>query len=192
MKATSTDALVVMRAGRIVAEYYADPGAMAPHIVFSVSKSITGLLAGIAMDDGRLDPEALVIRYVPEVEGSAFADRSDLSIRDLADEPFIGFRRHLSPRYFDDTQAAFHKAGLEPRIMAEMGTEADMLALVGSGMGIAFVNSAPAWRPPHSVRFVKVADFEVGLQLCFVHLRENKSPTVAHLADIAGAIPTPD
>jgi len=135
----------------------------------------------------RFDP---VVLAVPE--GSAFADRSDLSIRDLADEPFIGFRRHLSPRYFDDTQAAFHKAGLEPRIMAEMGTEADMLALVGSGMGIAFVNSAQAWRPPHSVRFVKVADFEVGLQLCFVHLRENKSPTVAHLADIAGAIPTPD
>lgn len=83
MKATSTDALVVMRAGRIVAEYYADPGAMAPHIVFSVSKSITGLLAGIAMDDGRLDPEALVIRYVPEVEGSAFADASVRHLLDM-------------------------------------------------------------------------------------------------------------
>lgn len=47
---------------------------MGPHIVFSVSKSITGLLAGIAMDDESLDPEAPIVRYAPEVQGSAFGD----------------------------------------------------------------------------------------------------------------------
>ncbi|HMS94281.1 MAG TPA: LysR family transcriptional regulator [Tabrizicola sp.] len=135
----------------------------------------------------RFDP---VVLAVPEA--SPLAGRKGLSIGDLAQEPFIGFRRHLSPRYFDDTQAAFRKAGIEPRIIAEMGTEADMLALVGSGMGIAFVNASQAWRPPHSVRFVEVADFEVGLQLCFVHLKDNTSAVVAHMAEIAEGLAKAD
>ncbi|MCR6501308.1 beta-lactamase family protein [Shinella sp. CPCC 101442] len=83
MAATSTDALVVMRAGTIVAEYNKDPTAMAPHVVFSVSKSITGLLAGVAMDDGCLDPEAPVIRYVPEVQASAFGDATVRHLLDM-------------------------------------------------------------------------------------------------------------
>lgn len=152
-----------------------------------------GLDAGFlynAPDDPSLVVQPLrfdsVVLAVPEA--SPLALSKDLSIRELAAESFIGFHRHLSPRYFDDTQAAFHKAGIEPRIIAEMGTEADMLALVGSGMGIAFVNSSQAWRPPHSVRFAKVEDFKVGLRLCFVHLKENTSPMVAHMAKMAAGV----
>jgi DNA-binding transcriptional LysR family regulator len=65
-----------------------------------------------------------------------------------------------------------------------MWTEADMLALVSAGAGIAFVNSSQCFRPPQSIRFCKVSDFSVGLELCFVRLKENRSPTVKHLADI--------
>lgn len=134
----------------------------------------------------RFDP---VVLAVP-VE-SHLAGRKNLSVHDLAKEKFIGFRRYLSPRYFDDTQAAFHKAGIEPHTIAEMLTEADMLALVSSGAGIALVNSAQASRPPESVRFVELSDFKVGLELCFVHLQENHSPTVAHMARIAIELASP-
>lgn len=152
-----------------------------------------GLDAGFlynAPDDPSLEVQKL--RYDPVVlavhEASPLAARKDLSIRELAGEPFIGFHRHLSPRYFDDMQMAFRKAGIEPRIVTETATEADMLALVGSGMGVAFINSAQSWRPPHSVRFVEVADFRVGLELCFVRLKENVSPTLAHMAQLAAGM----
>jgi len=74
LPATSTDAFVVLRRGRIAMEWYG-PGmdATTPHIVFSVSKSICGALAGIVAERGLLDPEASVMSYVPELAGSVYA-----------------------------------------------------------------------------------------------------------------------
>lgn len=81
---TSTDALVVMKAGRFVADYHAPHFTSADrHIVFSISKSLTAILAGIAQDEGRLDPEAPIVDYVPEVAGSAFADASVRHLLDM-------------------------------------------------------------------------------------------------------------
>ncbi|TKT76173.1 serine hydrolase [Aquamicrobium sp. LC103] len=76
-----SDALVVMRRGEIIAEWYAphaDPSK--PHIIFSISKSFTGLLAGILIDKGLLSADDLVSKYVPESIGSAYGD---VTIRDL-------------------------------------------------------------------------------------------------------------
>src|SRR5258706_14766064 len=58
LRATRTDAFVVLRRGRIAAEWY-DNGmdATTPHIVFSVSKSICGTLGGILAGRGLLDPD---------------------------------------------------------------------------------------------------------------------------------------
>ncbi len=78
------DAFVAMRGGRIVAEWYAphsDPDA--PHVVFSISKSITGLLAGIAADEGLLDPDAPVARYVPMPEVGAYASATVRHLLDM-------------------------------------------------------------------------------------------------------------
>ncbi|WP_448950104.1 serine hydrolase domain-containing protein [Labrys neptuniae] len=81
---TSTDALVVMKAGRFVADYHAPHFSSASrHIVFSISKSLTAVLAGIAQDEGRLDPEAPITSYVPEVAGSAYADASVRHLLDM-------------------------------------------------------------------------------------------------------------
>ncbi len=83
LRATSTDAFIVLRRGRIVAEWYANGmNATTPHIVFSVSKSICGALAGILTDRGLLDPDDLVIDYIPELEGSVYGD---CTIRHLLD-----------------------------------------------------------------------------------------------------------
>src|ERR1700704_1239570 len=66
LRATSTDAFIVLRRGRIAAEWYGrGMSATTPHIVFSVSKSICGTLGGILADRGLLDPDAPVVSYVP-------------------------------------------------------------------------------------------------------------------------------
>jgi CubicO group peptidase (beta-lactamase class C family) len=73
--ATFTDGILALRRGRILAERY-DGGFLpeTPHILMSVSKSIAGLLAGILVERGQLDPEAPVLRYIPEAAGSAYGD----------------------------------------------------------------------------------------------------------------------
>lgn len=70
---TFTDGFLVMHRGEIVAERY-DAGLRPQdqHIIFSVTKSVSGTLAGVLVDRGLLDPEAPVARYVPEAKGSAY------------------------------------------------------------------------------------------------------------------------
>jgi CubicO group peptidase (beta-lactamase class C family) len=81
---SETDELVVMRAGTIVAEWstaHSDPSR--PHIIFSVSKSLTGLLAGILAGKGLLSFDKLIGEYVPEVAGSAYADATVQQLFDM-------------------------------------------------------------------------------------------------------------
>ena len=83
--ATRTDAFLVLRRGRIAAEWY-DNGmdATTPHIVFSVSKSICGTLGGILADRGLLDPDDRVIDYVPELASSVYAGCTIRHLLDMA------------------------------------------------------------------------------------------------------------
>jgi CubicO group peptidase (beta-lactamase class C family) len=81
--ATDTDAFLVMKDGKIVTEQYFN--GMKPedrHLLMSVSKSVLGVLAGIIVDQGRLDPDAPVTFYVPELKGSVY---DGATVRNLLD-----------------------------------------------------------------------------------------------------------
>ena len=81
---TETNGLVVLSGGKTVLTWHApecDP--TEPHLLFSVSKSITGLLAGILQGRGLLNAEDRVTTYLPELAGSAYGD--DCTVRHLLD-----------------------------------------------------------------------------------------------------------
>jgi CubicO group peptidase (beta-lactamase class C family) len=81
---TYTDGFLVLHKGKIATESYA--GALTrtrPHIVFSVSKSITGSLAGSLVERGELDPDAPVTRYIPETRNSAYGDCTVRHVLDM-------------------------------------------------------------------------------------------------------------
>lgn len=81
---TYTDGFLVLHKGRIVTESYAGALTRArPHIVFSVSKSITGSLAGTLVERGELDANAPVTRYLPETKGSAYGDATVRHVLDM-------------------------------------------------------------------------------------------------------------
>lgn len=78
-----TDAFVVMKAGKIVAEHYAlHAGIDQRHIVFSISKSLTALVIATLEADGLINPKAPVTDLLPEAAGSAYGD---CTIRDVLD-----------------------------------------------------------------------------------------------------------
>jgi CubicO group peptidase (beta-lactamase class C family) len=84
IRLTFTDALMVLRRGTVIYEWYAHADAVSePHILFSVSKSVTGTLAGCLVADGLLDVEAPVAAYIPEVEGSAYGDATVRHVLDM-------------------------------------------------------------------------------------------------------------
>ena len=79
-----TDALLVMHQGEIVAEhYFGTMQARDPHITMSVSKSMTAAAAGICIDKGLLDPDAVVETYIPELAGSGFAGATLQQVLDM-------------------------------------------------------------------------------------------------------------
>src|SRR5436305_9859356 len=81
--ATHTDAFIVLRRGRIAMEWYGEGmNATTPHIVFSVSKSICGMLGGILVERGLLDPDDSVVAYIPELASSVYAE---CTVRHLLD-----------------------------------------------------------------------------------------------------------
>ena len=168
---TYTDALVVLHDGQLVAERY-DAGMIAatPHLLMSVSKSIVGCVAGVLADRGLLDPGALVTAYVPEAEGSGYADAS---IRDLLDmRTGVAFRETYTaldaevrvmersmgwrPAEPGDPEGAYPylitlgRAGPHGREFTYRSADSDMLGWVcerASGTRMADLISALIWQP---------------------------------------------
>ena len=84
LEVSSSDALLVAHDGRLVHEWYRDEDiAMNPHIVFSVSKSITALLAGVLVEQGMLDPARPVVDYIPELAESGYSDATVQQVLDM-------------------------------------------------------------------------------------------------------------
>jgi CubicO group peptidase (beta-lactamase class C family) len=113
LRQTSTDAITVMRAGRFIADFHAPNFTLqSRHILFSASKSVAGLLAGILVGDGLLDPEAPVAHYVPELAQSAFGDAQVRHVLDMRTS--LAFNEdYLDP---NGVYARYRRAGLwDPR-----------------------------------------------------------------------------
>ncbi len=83
-KSAFVDALVVLHKGNIVYERYDNQ--MKPwtqHMLFSVTKSFTGLMAAQLVHEGKIDPDALVIKYIPELAASAWGDMKVREVMDM-------------------------------------------------------------------------------------------------------------
>ncbi len=81
---SDNDAFMVLHDGDIVFEDYRDGmDAWTPHILFSVSKSVTAMVAGIVVAQGQLDPDALITDYIPEMSGSAYAGATVRHLLDM-------------------------------------------------------------------------------------------------------------
>ncbi len=81
MKAYNVSGVMVLKDGQIILERYAAGRQPTDRWVSqSVAKSVTSLLAGAAIQDGKLHLTDPVTRYVPELAGSAY---DGVSVRDI-------------------------------------------------------------------------------------------------------------
>ncbi len=83
-KNTYTDGLLVLHRGKVVYERnYVGMQPHQPHVLWSMSKSLTGLLATELIQEGRLDPQAMVSSYLPELKDSAWGDATLQQMLDM-------------------------------------------------------------------------------------------------------------
>ncbi|CAG9166154.1 serine hydrolase [Cupriavidus respiraculi] len=109
LRATHTDGFIVLHHGRIVYErYFGGFDRHQPHIWASMTKSVTGLLASMLIAEGKLDPQAPLHRYVPELAGNPFGDATVQ--RNLDMEVAVGYPPALPPDL-----GLFGAVGIVPR-----------------------------------------------------------------------------
>jgi CubicO group peptidase (beta-lactamase class C family) len=81
---TYTDGFLVLHQGRIVTEHYRNGLRPAtPHLLMSVSKSITGLVAGALAGRGAIDVTATVESIVPELKATSFRGATVQQLLDM-------------------------------------------------------------------------------------------------------------
>jgi CubicO group peptidase (beta-lactamase class C family) len=83
LDATFADGFLVLQHGAIVYEKYFGAGAPdRPHMAFSITKSLTAIVALQLVDAGLLELDRLVGSYLPELADSAYGDAA---VRDVLD-----------------------------------------------------------------------------------------------------------
>ena len=86
LAATHTDAALVLHHGRIIDERYFNGMTPAtPHLMFSATKSMAGLMAAVAIEEGKLDGNARVDSVLPELTDSAWAAATVRQVLDMTD-----------------------------------------------------------------------------------------------------------
>lgn len=139
LSATHTDGFLVLKDGAIAAERYINQRPPDRHIVFSVSKSITATMAGALVEQGVLDPDAPVIRYVPEARGSAYGDATVRHVLDMT----------VSVRFTEDY---LDPLGDVARYRVAMGWNPP--GVIGGEAGLhQFILSIPKGDHPHGEHF---------------------------------------
>ncbi|HXS79666.1 MAG TPA: serine hydrolase [Gammaproteobacteria bacterium] len=82
--ANYTDGIVVLHRGKLVYErYFGALNAEGSHIGFSVTKSFFGTIAATLIAEGKLDEDARVEKYLPELKDSGFGDATVAQVLDM-------------------------------------------------------------------------------------------------------------
>ena len=83
---TYTDAFLVLHRGRVVAERYFNGMCRSTrHGMFSMTKTVTGVLALLAVEDGAMGLDDPVVDHVPELADTAYAPTTIRHLLDMTD-----------------------------------------------------------------------------------------------------------
>ena len=84
-KICDTDAFLVMHKGKIKFEFYDKFTKFnTPHIIFSVSKSLTSLLTGILVEKKVININSYISHILPETKGTAYEDATVRNVLDMS------------------------------------------------------------------------------------------------------------
>ena len=121
LEETHTDGFLVLHRGCIVAEHYyngLEPDT--PHLLMSVSKSVTAAVAGCLAGRGQLDVAAPVTDVVPQLDGTSFSGATVQQLLDMRtgtrfDEDYDNLRADV--RFYE--QVYLWRPRVDPRLPAD-------------------------------------------------------------------------
>ena len=84
LESAYTDGFIVLHGGEVVYErYFNDQTPATQHLMFSVTKSFTGTMVLMLIEQGLIDANALVAASLPELKDSAFGDATVQQVLDM-------------------------------------------------------------------------------------------------------------
>lgn len=104
-----------------------------------------------------------------------FARRTRVSLRALADEPFISFPRELGPNLYDQAITMCQRAGFSPRIVQEAQMQT-IVSLVAAGIGVALVPATLQNLSRRGLVYKALAGMSSKLELAVAWRRDDHSP----------------
>lgn len=107
--------------------------------------------------------------------------RRRVTMRELADSPFVTLPRDRVPRAWDRTWTLCRAAGFSPSFSQEANQFVTLLALVAAGLGIAIVPSSVRPLRHHGVRYVKVNDRNAWTEITIAVRQDEMHPTALDL-----------
>jgi CubicO group peptidase (beta-lactamase class C family) len=170
---TDTDGLVILHQGKIILERYGNGmTADTPHILMSISKSLTAIVAAILTEQGKLDPDQKVVSIIPELKDSVYSGATVRHVLDMRvgldfDEdylatsgPIVEYRKStnwnpLGPGEHPSDLRAYlvglkERAGPDGGPFHYVSTNTDLLGWIlerASGVRFADLMSTLLWKP---------------------------------------------
>lgn len=113
------------------------------------------------------------------------AERSQVDMRELADEPLIALSRAIVPGLVDRQMSIFHEHGLSPTIVQEAPDPLAMFTLIGAGVGLGIHMMSFCHLTPPGVVFVPIADRAARAKLLLVWRRGDERESVRLFVETA-------
>ncbi len=113
------------------------------------------------------------------------AKLKSIQLNDLKDENFIMFAPRHGPGIYNTTMDLFKKSNIIPKIKYEVDHIQAMLALVSSGLGIAFVPLSISTLMKRSIVYKQLQSNKSLIELSVAYLPENQSSALASFLQIA-------
>jgi DNA-binding transcriptional LysR family regulator len=100
-----------------------------------------------------------------------------VSLRALANEPFILVRRPGAPGMYANLIAACNRAGFSPRIAAQVGHMLTNIMLVAAGVGVSVVPASMRGTHAEAVAYCRLRDApKLVAPVTLIHRREDTNP----------------
>jgi len=161
----------------------------------TVAEQLDALVRGV-IDVGLLRPPAgdPRIEMVPILEegfllvvpkGHPLAGAENVSLAELAREPFIMFSQRQSPLFHSRIMRMCESAGFTPNVVQHATQIHTVLGLVGAGMGVAVVPETARNLHISSTRFLRISQAPEPVHVALAWRRDNEMPSVRSFRQVA-------
>jgi DNA-binding transcriptional LysR family regulator len=113
------------------------------------------------------------------------ASKDRMSLRSLANEPFIFFPVRPSPSYADRLNLICERAGFRPHIVQETVEIHTAISLVSAGLGVTLVPASVQSVGRQGVKYIALSDEAAWTELALAYRRQDPNPVLGAFIELA-------